>query len=1001
MLPKLGIEQQIPIVVKQFLGALQANGFGGEIDTSTGTRLVHAVDNSAYQVMPQVVLFPKLQDDLTRIFQVAKRPEFHSLHFTAKGGGVTTNGQCLTNGIVIDCSKYLNHILQLNLKEGWVRVEPGVVLDQLQAFLKPHGYFFPITISPSNRCTLGGMANTNACGQGSMFYGRMSDHILSLHLTFTDASTFESRAVDVKELDELKARQDVVGEIYRQIEQTVTRHEADIIKLCPDLPRTVTGYNLGQVVLDKKIGFNPASRIGKGVATSSNRVFDLNRIVSGSEGTLALISALTLRITKMPKIRHLVVIQYSSFQRGLEDALILNAAKPESIETVDGVILDLAKTDLAYPFVSQYVETAGAKVDGITLIQFIGDTAAAVEKQVKQLQKLLKAHPLDQRIAQHVVTDAAEIGHLWHLRKSSVGLLGKTKGRRKPTSGMEDTMVPPARLADYIKDFRGLLDAVGVKYGMFGHVDAGCMHVRPKLDLSNPDDEALYHTLSAKVAKLAEKYGGIMWGEHGKGFRCEYVPDVFGATLFQELCKIKKAFDPYDQLNRGKIAVTSGDAKDLIASGQPGKRGHFDRQVKADLRERYDRAMSCNGNGACFNYDAYDQMCPSYKVTRDRRHSPKGRATLVREWLRLRSVPPVKTSGAYDYSKEVYEALAGCLGCKACATQCPVNINVPSFKSQFLEAYHTRYMRSLRDRAIGNTERLAAWQNVLPRLSNVLQRRAVSRWLMKHLFKLVDAPLLSTPTLNQLCRRHHIKQYRLHELPQQASDKDVVLLQDWVTRFYEADLVVACHQLLTKLGFNVYLLQWFPNGKPLHVKGYLKRFRALARRNARRLAAIQNRGFPIVGVDPSITLTYRNEYADEQFALPAPVYLIQEWLAQHNLKPCKLKPTKTKTAATLLMHCTEKTHDVNLTNAWQNIFKQLGVKVSVGQTGCCGMAGTYGHELEQQTNSRRLLDMSWQSYLDGEAPVLASGYSCRSQVKRLQHQDLLHPVEYLLQQMGK
>ena len=1002
MLPKLNREHQISHVVKEFIVALQASRYTGEVDHSAGTCLVHAIDNSAYQVTPQVVLFPKHQDDLIAIFQLAKQPTFHEVHFTAKGGGVTTNGQCLSNGIIIDCSKYLNHIVQLNLQEGWVRVEPGVVLDQLQAFLKPHGYFFPITIAPSTRCTLGGMTNTNSCGQGSMFYGRMSDHILSIKSVFTNGHVFESSAVGVDELDKLKAQTNIVSEVYRQVDEVVTRYEKQIAEHCPDLPRTVTGYNLGQVVLDKDTGLSPGSRIKPGIAQSKNRVLDLNRIIAGSEGTLTVVSELKLRITKIPVCRQLVVIQYTNFQQGLEDALVLNAAKPESIETVDGVILALAKTDLVYPHVSQYVETPHKQCDGITLIQFVGEDEAIVNKQIKQLETLLQENPSSQRIVHHVVMDQQHIDYLWHLRKSSVGLLGKTQGRRKPMSGMEDTMVPPMRLAAYITAFRGLLDDAGLEYGMFGHVDAGCMHVRPKLDLSNPDDEALYHSLSDKAATLAKQYDGIMWGEHGKGMRCEYMPDIFGEDLFKALCKIKKAFDPYAQLNRGKIAVPSGDPKDLITSDMPSKRGHFDRQVSDELREEYDLAMSCNGNGACFNYDEYDQMCPSYKVTRDRRHSPKGRATLIREWVRLLSLSKSQKTSvkqqpkteSKDYSKDVYDAMAGCLGCKACATQCPVNVDVPSVKSRFLELYHTRYRRSWRDKVIANTEYSIAKQAKLPRVTNFVLNRRLTHWMLKKAFKLVDAPLLSTPTLHQLCCRYGIRQYNVDDIisaeTKGQTNKAVVLIQDWVTRFYEADIVVAYYQFLTKLGFKVYLLKWFPNGKPLHVKGYLQKFGKFAQHNITILSKIQAVGVPMVGIDPSITLTYRDEYAEYG---DIEVHLIQEWLAQQDLSPVQINsPNQT---VTLLMHCTEKTHHVNTTRSWQTVFSCLGLKLNIAQTGCCGMAGTYGHELEHQVNSRRLFEMSWEKYLSQNGILLASGYSCRSQVQRLRGKKLLHPVVYL------
>ncbi len=387
-------------------------------------------------------------------------------------------------------------------------------------------------------------------------------------------------------------------------------------------------------------------------------------------------------------------------------------------------------------------------------------------------------------------------------------------------------------LFSYIREFKALLKEYHLDYAMYGHVDVGCLHVRPALDLKVPEDETIIRELSDKVVALVRKYGGVMWGEHGKGFRSEYTPVFFGEELYQDLRKIKAAFDPDNRLNPGKI-VTPYKSKEKVVPIESPLRGHFDRQVNLAMQSEYELAFSCNGNGMCFNFNPDSVMCPSYKGMNNRIHSPKGRASLLREWLRQLSISKVenlekpaslpikvwntisKAFGAYDYSEEVYQGMHGCLSCKACATQCPIHVDIPSLKAKFLNLYYTRYLRAPRDYLTGNSERLACWQSYLSLLNNTVVQNPVIRWSIEKFFGLVAPPLVSTSTVRQGLASRGAPEFNLESLSslsRKEKANSVILLQDAFTSFYESSIVLDTYDFLTQLGYKVYVPPFFSSG---------------------------------------------------------------------------------------------------------------------------------------------------------------------------------------------
>jgi len=1018
MIPQISQAPGVVQLVLNFLQALEQQGFTGDTATRYADRLTMATDNSIYQLLPDAVVFPRSTADVALLARLASQERFASLIFTPRGGGTGTNGQALNTGIVVDMSRYMNRIIEINPEEGWVRVEAGVIKDQLNQYLKPFGYFFAPELSTSNRATLGGMINTDASGQGSLVYGKTSDHVLGVRAVLLGGDILDTQPVPVELAETLGKDKTTTGRIYRTVLESCRDNRQLIIDKFPKLNRFLTGYDLRHVFNDDL------------------SQFDLTRILTGSEGTLAFITEARLDITRLPKVRRLVNVKYNSFDSALRNAPFMVDARALSVETVDSKVLNLAREDIVWHSVSELItDVPDKEMLGLNIVEFAGDDAELIESQVEAL-----CQRLDELIARgeggvigwQVCNELAGIERIYAMRKKAVGLLGNAKGAAKPIPFAEDTCVPPENLADYIVEFRALLDSHGLSYGMFGHVDAGVLHVRPALDMCDPQQEILMKQISDEVVALTARYGGLLWGEHGKGFRAEYSPAFFGEALYDELRKIKAAFDPDNRLNPGKICPPMGvDAPMMQVDAV--KRGTFDRQIPIAVRSSWRGAMECNGNGLCFNFDAKSPMCPSMKITSNRIHSPKGRATLVREWLRLladRGVDPLALEkelpekraslrtlvertrnswharkGEYDFSHEVKEAMSGCLACKACSTQCPIKIDVPEFRSRFLQLYHSRYLRPVRDHLVATVESYAPLMARAPRTFNFFINQPLVRKLSEKHIGMIDLPLLSTPSLQRQLVGHRSANLTLEQLEALSDEqkaKTVLVVQDPFTSYYDAQVVADFIRLVERLGYQPVLLPFSPNGKAQHIKGFLNRFAKTAQKTSDFLSRVALLGMPMVGVDPALVLCYRDEYkqtlGDKRGEFH--VMLVHEWLP--TIVDGQAPQEISGESWYLFGHCTEVTALPGAPAQWASIFARFGAKLESVSVGCCGMAGTYGHEVVNHKNSLGIYELSWHQAMQRlpRNRCLATGYSCRSQVKRVEGSGVRHPLQALLEIIG-
>ncbi|MDP3760969.1 MAG: FAD-binding and (Fe-S)-binding domain-containing protein [Ramlibacter sp.] len=995
---------------RDFLQALAAAGFEGEISSRYADRVVLSTDNSIYQRLPQAVVFPRDAQDVQRLARLAAEPPYRRVVLTPRGGGTGTNGQSLTDGIVVDVSRHMNRILSIDPQARRVRVQAGVVKDQLNAALLPHGLFFAPELSTSNRATLGGMIATDASGQGSCTYGKTRDHVLALDCVLLGGERFESRPLDEAALREALQRPGRIGDAYRAAAQIADTQGALIEECFPKLNRCLTGYDLAHLR-------EPGGH------------FNLNSVLCGAEGSLGFVVEAELNVLPIPGYSVLVNIRYAGFMDALRDARALMAHRPLSIETVDSKVLHLAMEDIVWMRVKDYFPHAPgeAQVLGINMVEFSGDDAAEVDARVAAFTAHLQSDPGVRRLGHTIAAGHTAVAQVYAMRKRAVGLLGNVQGEARPQPFVEDTAVPPESLPEYIAEFRALLDGLGLAYGMFGHVDAGVLHVRPALDLKDPAQAALIRSVSDAVAALTHKYGGLLWGEHGKGLRSEYAPKFFG-PLYPALQQLKAAFDPYNQLNPGKIATPATEAQArLLRIDEAPLRADADRQVDERVWQSYGTAMHCNGNGACYNFDPDDAMCPSWKATRERRHSPKGRAALMREWLRLQGAAGVdvlrgpggasflgglalrwrnsrarRPDGGDDFSHEVYEAMSGCLGCKSCAGQCPVKVSVPEFRSRFLELYHRRYLRPLKDYLIGSLEFTIPYLARMPGLYNAVMSAGWFRRTLERFGGMVDSPLLARYDLRGRMRALGVQVATptlLASLTPGQRERSVVLVQDAFTRWFETPVWAAFVELAVRAGHTVYIAPFRPNGKPLHVQGFLPAFARSAGRQASLLRALGASGVPLVGLDPAMTLVYRQEYLKLTEAQDCPrVLLPQEWLLQAVPQRAESPGTRFR----LLAHCTEKTNAPESVVQWKPVFARFGLELVPVASGCCGMSGTYGHETRNAGTSRLIFEQSWGPILDkgddsSSGELLATGYSCRSQASRFRDRRLRHPVEVLLQ----
>ncbi len=965
-----------------FLHQLLQAGFGGDIEESHGARIVAATDNSVYQVIPQAIIYPRSGSDITLAVQtLAQQPE-GTLSLVARGGCTGTNGQSLNDGVVLDTSRYLNHILSIDTEAQRVTVEPGVILDQLNESLAHHGLFFPPDVSSGSRATIGGMVATDASGKGSRIHGKTSDYIESLDVVLTDGSELHVAPLAIDQVRMNAEAGDLASQAQRTVLDIISAHRRVIKQTFPAINRGLTGYNLKQVV-------------------TADGAFRLSYLLAGSEGTLAITRKITLRVIPKPRFCALIVVIYDDFSQTLSHIARLLEAEPVAIEVLDDNILQMAQQDAVWQDVQAsfgQLDTA-PEIRGLSFIEVNGNSKADLQQRCQSVEQAIAVTGEAYGVLGTLVeTNAEAVAGLWSIRRRAVGLLGAMRfEQRRPIAFVEDTAVPPDQLPAYIADFRQILDQHGLHYGMYGHADVGCLHVRPALDMRQREDQQLLRTISDQVAALVHRYGGVFWGEHGRGFRGEFAPLFFGPQLTPLLQQIKAAFDPDNRFNPGKLATTGSMAIRKIDTVP--FRGHFDAQLGLEQTHDFALAVACNGNAACHNISPAEAMCPSYKALHDKRFGPKGRAAMLREWARLTSITDSRSvTAARDVlEQELHQSLQACLSCKSCAHSCPIKVDIPELKSRFLQQYHQRHLRPLRDYLFAHLEKLAAIGRKRPTLTNTVLQNGLTKVLLQKFAGLTALPAFSPP-LKASLQTHPVTWIDparpLPALPRKA----VILLPDSFNASFDSPVLLAACEVITALGYHVAVAPVLTNGKAQHVKGFRSRFRATARQHRSAMETLASTGLPLLSVEVVTRLMHDREYPEILGeATRYRVVAIESWLRRvvaEELPDGFCTHRKPAPTCKLLPHCMEQTAAKHAIADWRAIFSHCGIPLEVTLAGCCGMSGLFGHELINATLAKRIFQQNWAPHTGGDAILLASGFSCRCQL-RSHGNAAQHPIELI------
>jgi FAD/FMN-containing dehydrogenase/Fe-S oxidoreductase len=948
----------------------------GDVRFDPASRLLYSTDASMYQVEPLGVVMPRDADDVRAAVEVARAQQVALL---PRGGGTSLTGQTVNRALVLDFTRSMHQVLEVNVEELWARVQPGVVQDELNHHVAPLGLKFGPDTSTSNRATLGGMMGNNSGGSHSLAYGLTVDHILEIRALLADGSEVVFGELTPAEFEAKCRRPGLEGQIYREVAAIRETYADEIRARYPRQWRRVAGYNLNELV---GVGIRPHSYAGGG--DGGERTLSMARLLVGSEGTLVTILDAKVRLVRRPRATALAVIHYRDMQEALESSTVLLETGPYAVEVTDKVILDLARANLEQ---SQRMGWVQGDPSAIMIVEYTGETEAEARAKVEALEARRQRDRLG--YAAHLAFDAAEQRTIWGLRKAGLGLLLGMKGDKKPIAFVEDTCVEPRHLAKFVPRFKEVFarhDTVGAYYG---HCSVGCLHIRPVIDLKVERGMEQVRAIASEITDLVVEFGGTISSEHGDGrARSPFLERMYGPTLMEAFRRLKRAFDPDNRMNPGNIVDSPGILENL-RYGVGYKT--WEPPTLLDFSGQGGFAASvemCNGVGVC-RKNLEGTMCPSYMVTRDEEHSTRGRANALRNVLAGRLAPSEFTG------TRLHEVMDLCLECKGCKAECPSNVDMAKLKYEFLHHYYQANGLPLRNRLFGRIERLNRLGSSLPGVVNTLSSLPVSRWLLEKVAGIDrrrPLPTLAPQTFTDWFTRR----------PAAPGPRgEVVLFHDTFVTYNTPEIGRAAVELLETAGYRVVLVDRKCCGRPLISKGMLAEAREHAAWNVARLAPYAARGVAIVGLEPSCLLTLTDEYVDllrtdEARTVARQSALLEQFLLRERQRGLELPWARHGRAALLHGHCHQKA--IVGTRPTVAVLTWAGFTVSEVDSGCCGMAGSFGFEREHYDVSvtlgnRRLAPAV--KAVPATTEVVAPGISCRQQIQHLAGRRAKHPAEVL------
>ncbi|MBM3405561.1 MAG: FAD-binding protein, partial [Bacteroidetes bacterium] len=812
--------------------------FEGEIFSDTTSRLLHATDASAYREVPLAVARPKNKEDIRKLIQFANANHTSLIPRTA---GTSLAGQVVGGGIVVDVSRYMTRILEMNVEEHWIRVEPGVILDELNKYAAYHGLFFGPETSTSSRCMIGGMIGNNSCGAHSLIYGSTRDHLLSVKAFLSDGSEVEFHPLTADEFISKTQQTNLEGSLYRQIHEILsdTENQAGIRKEYPDpaIHRRNTGY-----AIDLLLETEPF--------TPGKASFNFCQMMAGSEGTLAFITEAKLNLVPLPpKEKALLCVHCKSVEEALQGNLVALKFSPTSIELMDKAIMDCTKDNISQRKNRFFIE---GDPGAILIIEFAAESRETITKQAEETEKALRKAGLGYHFPLVFPPDVARV---WELRKAGLGVLSNYPGDRKPVPVTEDTAVSPEVLPEYIREFREMLNRFGLDCVYYAHIATGELHLRPVLNLKDERDVELFHTVALETAKLVKKYRGSLSGEHGDGrLRGEFIPLMIGEKNNRLLKTIKATWDPNNIFNPGKIVDTPKMNTSLRY--QPGQQTRniqtiFDFSASKGILRA---AEQCNGSGDCRNIVVTGKrMCPSYMASLEENTTTRARANILREFL----TNSTKTN-PFDH-REIYDIMDLCLSCKACKSECPSNVDITKLKAEFLQHYYDAHGIPFRTKLIAYITSINKLGMIVPGIFNFVAGNRITSGILKKTIGFASGR--SIPLLYKTTLRSWFKAHRKKLEPQNPKGR-IYLFADEFSDYNDVEIGIKAIKLLSTLGYSVSIPRHTLSGRTFLSKGLLRKAQKIATLNIHLLKDIITPETPLLGIEPSAILAFRDEYPD-------------------------------------------------------------------------------------------------------------------------------------------
>ena len=960
----------------------------GDLFADYSTRLMYATDASAYRELPLAVARPKHEADIITLVHFANK---NKLTLIPRAAGTSLAGQVVGRGLVVDISRYMNNVLELNETQGWVEVEPGVIPDELNKQLKSTGLFFSPETSTSNRCMIGGMIGNNSSGLHSLVYGTTREHLLSVRMVLSDGSIAVFGELDEQEFNEKCALNNLEGTIYRNTRDIMKNPEnlAAIQAEFPDpgVVRRNTGYALDELASTSLFSGNGAR----------HSKFNFCRLIAGSEGTLGFITAARLHLDPLPPTeKALVPVHVDSVMDAIRGNLIALRHKPAAVELMDRTIIDLTADNITQRKNRFFVTgSPGA----ILIVEFVAETIDEIYSSAAAMEKEFRSAGIGYHFP---VITGTDISKVWNLRKAGLGVLSKIKGDAKPVSVIEDTSVVPSKLEAYISEFNLLLERYNLDCVYHAHISVGELHLRPLLNLKDKKDVELFYTIARETALLVKKYRGSLSGEHGDGrLRGEFIPLMIGERNFKLLRSVKEAWDPQGIFNNEKIIDTP--PMNTFLRFEPGQTTSqpetiFDFHDDGGIIRHIEQ---CNGSGDCRKTEITGgTMCPSYMASREEWTTTRARANILREFI-----GKTGKKSAYDH-QEVYDILDLCLSCKACKSECPSSVDMAKLKSEFLQHWYDVHGIPLRTRLIAYITSINQLGSLFPGFFNYFVTNRFTALVLKRWLGFAEKrsiPKLGRITLNRWIKKH------LNELNGRlpASASEVTYFVDEFTNYNEPVIGIKTIRLLNSLGVRVYVYKGAWSGRTFMSKGLLRTARKMAVKNVTMFRGLVHQKRPLVGTEPSAILSFRDEYPDlvgeflkqDAMDLAKNALMIEEYIAGLMDKSMVDKSLFTNERKTIRLHghCQQKAV-ASTTETLRILSIPENYVVTEIPSGCCGMAGSFGYEKEHYDLSMKVGELVLFPHVrkvSGDEIIAVPGTSCRHQILDGTGVKALHPVEVL------